>query len=629
VAITLVVLQAIYLAMVILAACATVGYVYLIPGILVALNLNAISLLAALTPLVTGVFVTFFLFKPLLAKPPAAQELLSLERASEPVLFAFVDRICLQLGAPAPTRIDIDLRANASASLRLGWRSLFSSDMVLTLGLPLAAGMNVQQFAGVIAHEFGHFSQRVGLRLYFLIGTIRRWFIRVAYDRDKWDSSLEETRKKAGWRAKAILTVAWAAIGASRGILRALLWCANIVSAWFSRQMEFDADRHAAALAGADAFREALELLPILDSATQSSWEMVNRSWRSGRLCEDFPSLVRHRASTFPEDDRKNLLDYDSDEKADRWATHPSRRERIESIHGIRGVAGASRTAAEVLFADFGALCRRATLHVYHLSLGDAAVDSNLLAANRFIEETAMETRRAEAVQVIFANVSSPARWFQLRETPPGEPIRVYLYDEDPSTRYWSLLEDSLNQFSGVEFLRAGGKIRAASFSLNNEYLEAAEIEESRTREALTGEIESLRERFATHSAFFTKAQPQWLAAFRALSSGQEQFLELRYQLIALRVIRGNLQFLPEANAASALEEHRRRVQNCCTALTKRFDGVPCPPLSSTDVRHTLKEYLLLDRSQELEPEVLAARILEQNDWIGAALLGEICSQSQ
>ena len=57
-----------------------------------------------------------------------------------------------------PKRIDLDCQLNAAASLRRGALSLFGNDLVLTIGLPLVAGLNVQQFAGVIGHEFGHFT---------------------------------------------------------------------------------------------------------------------------------------------------------------------------------------------------------------------------------------------------------------------------------------------------------------------------------------------------------------------------------------------------------------------------------------------------------------------------------------
>ena len=206
VAMSLVILQVIYLALVAHAGYSTYRYVLRLPGDFAKMQLGILTIVVLATPTVAGVAVTFFLLKPLFAKAPAAVERLHLDRVAEPVLFAFVERLCTMLGAPAPTRIDIDLRANASASLRRGWRSLLSRDLVLTIGLPLATSLNVRQFGGVLAHEFGHFSQHAGMRLYFLIMTIRHWFARVAYERDEWDADLESWRKASGWQTKQSLT---------------------------------------------------------------------------------------------------------------------------------------------------------------------------------------------------------------------------------------------------------------------------------------------------------------------------------------------------------------------------------------------------------------------------------------
>lgn len=62
---------------------------------------------------------------------------------------------------------------------------LFGNDLVLTIGMPLVLGLSLRQFAGVLAHEFGHFSQGAGMRLTFIIRTISVWFTRVVYERDQ------------------------------------------------------------------------------------------------------------------------------------------------------------------------------------------------------------------------------------------------------------------------------------------------------------------------------------------------------------------------------------------------------------------------------------------------------------
>lgn len=123
--------------------------------------------------------------KPLFAPRAPRSQPLALNPESEALLFGFVTRVCAVVGAPFPARIDVDCELNASASLRRGFKSLLSNDLVLTIGLPLVAGTNISQLAGVIAHEFGHFTQGFGMRLQYVIRRVNHWFARVIYQRDQ------------------------------------------------------------------------------------------------------------------------------------------------------------------------------------------------------------------------------------------------------------------------------------------------------------------------------------------------------------------------------------------------------------------------------------------------------------
>ncbi|HEX5139079.1 MAG TPA: M48 family metallopeptidase, partial [Planctomycetota bacterium] len=130
---------------------------------------------------VLGGLVVLFLVKPLLARPgrAGARAPLALRRDRQPLLFAFVDRLCAVVGFPSPSRIDIDTEPNASASPRRGLVSLLRKDLVLTIGMPLAGALDLRAFAGVLAHELGHFAQGAGMRLTYVVRSINFWFARV------------------------------------------------------------------------------------------------------------------------------------------------------------------------------------------------------------------------------------------------------------------------------------------------------------------------------------------------------------------------------------------------------------------------------------------------------------------
>lgn len=131
-------------------------------------RLSLLKFVLYITPLFAGAVLVFFLIKPLFARRAPRAQPLALNPGAEPLLFAFIAKVCEAIGAPFPKRIDLDCQFNAAAGFRRGGASLLSSDLVLTIGLPLVPALNMREFAGVLAHEFGHFTQSFGMRLNYL-----------------------------------------------------------------------------------------------------------------------------------------------------------------------------------------------------------------------------------------------------------------------------------------------------------------------------------------------------------------------------------------------------------------------------------------------------------------------------
>lgn len=74
------------------------------------------ALFLYLAPLVAGAVLVAFMIKPLFAPRNVQYAPQALNRRDEPLLFAFVDRLCETIGAPKPSKIHIDMDMNASAS---------------------------------------------------------------------------------------------------------------------------------------------------------------------------------------------------------------------------------------------------------------------------------------------------------------------------------------------------------------------------------------------------------------------------------------------------------------------------------------------------------------------------------
>lgn len=625
-------LQAVYLAMVCLAGYATFLYIIHLPEFSSAVRLNSLAIVLLAAPVAIGAIVTFFLLKPLFARSPAGPQLMRLDRSQEPTLFQYVDRLCSILGAPKPTIIEVDLRVNASARLRQGWRSLHNRDLALTIGLPLVSGLTLREFSGVLAHEFGHFAQHAGMRLHFLISTIRHWFARVSYERDSWDAWLDEYRSNGGWRARLILSLAYATVSFSRMVLRGLLYVANMMSAWFSRQMEFDADRHAAEVVGGKAFADALVSLPALEASTDFVWSTLNRTWKERRLCVDFAYLFRHHDSEKRAGLVQQIREHLLEEKTDRWATHPATAVRIKEVEGVVGIAVADVADqlgdnAEVLFRDYRDLSQRATLHYLREVLGGDLASATFVPAAQYLLETRDGTLRVEALRDTFGPLTKPSRWFQLPAGPKDEgTLRVYLALEDESQKYWRLLEQSLLRYAAHQFIRAGGRIEPAAFQLSSSDEEPAEVESAASRTALNEEISRLRGLYQAHGYLLPLGREEIRAAYCAFAAEQDTLLELRHRVVALRLIQNNLGALSGNSFVSAEDAPRRQVKELCEEILGRWSRVPAPILQGhARAAANLAERMTLGCEPDAAPEVVAAQLVDRADELGEELLGELC----
>jgi len=367
VAVAMVLLPLLYCAVV--AGAAYAWWIYLVVGLPAILDAstNVKVIVLAFTPLVAGATLVFFLFKPLLAPRPPRANRFTLSREEAPGLFSLVEQLCDNLGAPRPIRIDVDVRVNASASLRRGLWSLFSNDLVLTVGLPLVNGLTLRQFTGVLAHEFGHFSQGVGMRLGYLIWMVNLWFARVVFVRDRWDLWLDDWSENAQWwGSSASAGLARLGVRVSRRLLHGLMLAGHRISAILSREQEFDADQSEIRTVGSRTFIETSRRLHVLDLANQWAHSDLNLAWKKGRLGDDVPALILANLRQMRQEQIAEVVAGAMDSTPGMYDSHPPTGQRIAKAeeHIWEGVFQGDGDARE-LFKDYVELSRRATVDYY------------------------------------------------------------------------------------------------------------------------------------------------------------------------------------------------------------------------------------------------------------------------
>ncbi len=325
--------------------------------------------------------VFLFMLKPFLTTFRPRPEPYVVSPGDEPGLFAFVERICAVLQAPVPSRICLTTGVNASVTCRHGLLSLFRNDFVLSIGLPLVHGLDLRELAGVIAHESGHFAPTTGRRVSYIVTTLGNWFWRVVYDRDIFDLTLREWSRNVRILMPLFL-ILFFFIGLPRLILRCLMYAGYLVGCFFIRQMEYDADRYEALIAGSKKFETTKWRIALLGAAYDLSVAGLDQAFKDGRLGDNLPALVATNEKLLKVDDRKRIRNAIYQPKPDQcghtfaelvdvlFNTHPSDLRRIKSVRKIAAEGLFHLDApSTVLFDDLASHGREVTTNYYKFVL--------------------------------------------------------------------------------------------------------------------------------------------------------------------------------------------------------------------------------------------------------------------
>jgi Zn-dependent protease with chaperone function len=332
-------------------------------------------------PVLSGVVLVLFMTKPLFARRARHAQPLAMNPALEPALFAFIAKICDLVGAPMPRRIDLLCELNAAASFRRGAASFFGDDLVLTIGLPLVAGLTLQEFAGIVAHEFGHFTQGFGMRLSYVVRRINGWFARLVFQRDAMDMALEEwgTEAQDLW-SLIVINCIRLAVGFSRILLWMLMMLGHAVSCFFLRQMEYDADSYEIKIAGSAASESALRRMAELNEALGRGYKEIRTTWNlSRRLPDDLPAYMVLQHSKTNKAIWERIQDRLGLATTGLFDTHPSDGDRIRRARqaGEPGVFHLDQPAS-VLFSRFDIVSKQVTHLHYTEDLGLSIDAANL-----------------------------------------------------------------------------------------------------------------------------------------------------------------------------------------------------------------------------------------------------------
>jgi Zn-dependent protease with chaperone function len=283
----------------------------------------------------------------------------------------------------------LDCQVNASAGFGSLLGAVTGQNLVLTIGLPLIAGLKVEQLAGVIAHELGHFSQGTGMRLSYFVRSINGWFARVVYERDNWDETLVQWSEESD-RLALVFLLARFCVWLTRWLLWVLMLIGHAISCFLLRHMEYDADRKMAQVVGSETFQATAQQIAIMSVAEGICFDLAAHSWhKNQRLPDDLSALLRSLAENLPPQVRQQLEKSLRQTKTGLFDTHPSEGERRANARreNAPGIFHLDRPATE-LISDFVKLSRAITLDFYRLVFGKRVRLGNLVPSSILLADS-------------------------------------------------------------------------------------------------------------------------------------------------------------------------------------------------------------------------------------------------
>lgn len=344
---------------------------------------------------VLGLIFAILMLKALFVPRQRSSTVVQVSPSEESELYAFIERACGHMGVRAPTQIYFVAEPNAFAGVDAGLiGALVGRPPVLGLGLPLMAGMNLNQFCGVLAHELGHVDQGIAGRATAVIESVRAWMFIGALRFDAVDMFFvgEATQKDSPLKLIG-LALLLASIPA-RLLLLLLGIIAGFPALLMSRQMEHDADRAGHAFIGGEAYASMIRRLQELVAGSTQALLEINDFAKKKEVPDDVAALIAGAADRLGSEAKAQIEEDLKQRSVPLWSTHPAHAERIKRARES-GEAGCFSldVPAITLFRDFRSITIRASYAFYREHLGSEVFDLT------FVDSRAMVSAGKEHAQ--------------------------------------------------------------------------------------------------------------------------------------------------------------------------------------------------------------------------------------
>jgi len=337
-----------------------------------------IALMLGLGLIGFGVMFTYFLVKFIFAvSKPNTGSSIQIEPGDQPELYFFIKRLTAETQTNFPNKIVVAPDVNAAVFYNSSfWSMFFPVRKNLMIGLGLVNSLTVSEFKAVLAHEFGHFSQR-SMKLGSFVYNVNRVIYNMLYDNEGYGKSLQRFANMSSYFSIfARMTVNL--VEGVQDVLKKMYAVVNKRYMALSREMEFHADAVSASVSGSEAGIRALRKTGLSDMCYNSvlhkcdEWIKENKYafniYNKHRVLMQFVAEANHipMKDGLPAPDGLWHGSIPSRLTVkDQWASHPTTEERITRLNDLHVKAELNNASAWVLFSKASLLQEQMTEKIH------------------------------------------------------------------------------------------------------------------------------------------------------------------------------------------------------------------------------------------------------------------------
>lgn len=359
-----------------------------------------LALLLQLLTMLAGLVLLLLTAKPLLSLSARQQTPgITLREEQEPKLYAFVNEVSEQIGAPPPQAIRIDHEIDVGLHYQ-GLGGFVRGHGVLTIGAPLVAACDSSQLAALLAQSLQLFhSKSLSPRAAFLLRSSDGWLQRAIYGEDRVDRKLaellaERSPLSAGARLLQRL------IAHSRRALGWRLVLSRQLNRRLIHRLVADADKVALVFCGSAGFTPLMRQQLLLTFASQEMLpELRNRWQQKGQLPDNLVQSLLLRLRQYPPSLHARLLARQEREKAASHDTIPADSQRLRRVSQLAVAPAYPATSpATSLFRNFTKLARSVTVRFYHNRLRIPVTADRLVPSTAPGKHQQQQQRQLDAI---------------------------------------------------------------------------------------------------------------------------------------------------------------------------------------------------------------------------------------